>query len=299
MYETEPYEGPLFIWPRYGQHPEYTPAQIRHIRAQYAGKVTMCDAWLGRVLDQFDRLNLWENTALILMTDHGHFLGDHGWWGKPGCPQYNTIAHTPLFIAMPGSPLNGRRCDALTTTVDLYPTVLELMGRPAPAPDGPGMGHSLLPLLKGASDRVRDCALYGWFADRVNYTDGRHTYMRAPVRADRGPVAMYSLRWSTAPWWRLPDPDHRRMSFGRFLPWTEMAVGRMELAVGEFTRTANQSPDVGLNLLFDVEDDPGQERNLAGSSLERECAGKLTEAMRACHAPPEQFVRLGLDPVEG
>ncbi len=294
MYETEPWDGPLFMWPTYGRHPEYTEKQIRHIRAQYAGKVTMCDTWLGRVLDQFDRQNLWDNTALILMTDHGHFLGDHGWWGKPGCPQYDTMARTPLFVHVPGSPLNGRRSGALTTTVDLYSTILELMGQAAPAPDGPGMGHSLVPLLSGTADRVRDCALYGWFADRVNYTDGRHTYMRSPVRADRGPVAMYSLRWSTAPWWRLPDPLQSRMTFDAYLPWTDMSVGRMELSAAEFTRTANQDSDVGAHLLFDVETDPGQTRNLAGSPLERECVRGLTEALRACHAPPEQFVRLGL-----
>lgn len=294
MYEKTPYRGPLFIWPGYGRHPEYTTEQVEHIRAQYAGKVTMADAWLGKVLDQFDRHNLWDNTALILMTDHGHFLGDHSWWGKPGCPQYNTIAHTPMFIHMPGSPLNGKRSDALTTTVDLYPTILELAGAPAPNPDGPGMGQSLVPLLTGKQKKVRDCALYGWFGDRVNYTDGRYTYLRAPVRSDRGPVAMYSLRWSTAPWWNLPDPKSARMTFGQFLPWTDMAVGRMELTVPEFTRTANQSPDVGRHLLFDLQEDPGQERNLAGTPLERDMAARLADAMRGCHAPPEQFVRLGL-----
>ncbi|MHB9025569.1 MAG: sulfatase [Armatimonadota bacterium] len=294
MYEDVPYDGPLFIWPSYGRNPEYNEEQIRHIRAQYAGKVTMCDTWLGKVLDRFDEHNLWENTALIVMTDHGHFLGDHGWWGKPGCPQYNTIAHTPMMISMPGSPSNGSRSSALTTTVDLYPTILEMMGQPAPVPDGPGMGRSLLPLLTGAAQSVRDCALYGWFADRVNYTDGRYTYLRGAVRPDRGPVAMYSQRWSTAPWWQLPPPAAERMTFGQYLPYTDMAVGRMELSVDEFTRTANQSPEVGVHYLFDIENDPQQEHNLAGTLLEAEMAERLAAAMRASHAPAEQFIRLGL-----
>ena len=128
----------------------------------------------------------------------------------------------------------------------------------------------------------------------MNYTDGRHTYLRAPVRPERGPVAMYSLRWSTAPWWGLPDPRQARLTFGRYLPWTDMAVGRMELSTAEFTRTANQSPDVGLHLLFDLESDPDQARNLAGSAAEAEFCARLAEAMRSCHAPAEQFVRLGL-----
>ncbi len=294
MYEDVPYRGPLFFWPRYGRHPEYTPEQIRHVRAQYAGKVTMCDTWLGKVLDRFDEHGLWDNTALIVLTDHGHFLGDHGWWGKPGCPQYDTIAHTPLFIHVPGSPLAGRRCDALTTTVDLYATILDLQGQTPPAPDGLGMGRSLVPLLRGAATSVRDGALYGWFADRVNYTDGRCTYLRAPVRADRGPVAMYSQRWSIAPWWQLPAPQAARMSWSAHLPWTDCAVGRMELTEKEFSRTANQSPDVGAHCLYDVVADPQQEHNLAGTPREAEYIEKLRAALRSSHAPAEQYVRLGL-----
>jgi len=294
MYEETPYDGPLFIWPRYGRHPEYTPAQIAHIRAQYAGKVTMADTWLGKVLDQFDRLKLWDNTALIVMTDHGHFLGDHGWWGKPGCPQYDTIAHTPLFIHLPGGPRNGQRCGALTTTVDLYPTILELLGQPVPAPDGIATGHSLAPLLRGETNQARDGVLYGWFGCRVNYTDGRCTYHRAAVRPDRGPVAMYSLRWSTAPWWELPEPRAARMTHGAFLPWTDHAVGRMELTTDEFARTSNQEPVVGEHLLFDLQADPRQEHNLAGTAREREYADRLAAALHSAHAPPEQYLRLGL-----
>jgi hypothetical protein len=105
---------------------------------------------------------------------------------------------------------------------------------------------------------------------------------------------MYSLRWSTAPWWDLPDPKTDRMTFGRYLPWTDMAVGRMDLMVGEFTRTANQSPDVGQHMLFDVTSDPEQNDNLAGTILEERYIADLEDALHACHAPPEQFVRLGL-----
>lgn len=293
MYD-DVYDGPMFIWPHYGQHPEYTPEQIRHIRAQYAGKVTMCDEWLGRILDQFDKHNLWENTALILMTDHGHFLGDHGWWGKPGCPQYNTISKTPLMISLPSGPMNGKRCGALTTTVDLCATIQEMMGLTPPPADSVGMGRSLMPLLNKQAASVRDGALYGWFGGAVNFTDGRHSYFRAPVRPDRGPIAMYSMRWSIAPWWDLPEPTADRMTFGQFLPWTDLPIGRMEMTAQEVARTSFVDTDSN-NYLFNMQADPQQENNLAGTPLEKEFADRLCQAMRESHAPPEQFVRLGLE----
>ena len=73
-----------------------------------------------------------------------------------------------------------------------------------------------------------------------------------------------------------------------------MAVGRMALEPHESMRATNQSTEAGAHLLFDVAADPAQERNLAGTPLEREMAQRLASALAACHAPPEQFERLGL-----
>ena len=65
----------------------------------------MIDEWFGRVLDEFDAAKLWDDTALVVCTDHGHYLGEvrggHDIWGKPGVPQYEPLGHTPLldFVA--------------------------------------------------------------------------------------------------------------------------------------------------------------------------------------------------------
>ena len=53
-------------------------------------------------LDRFDRDDLWSSTALIVCTDHGHYLGERDIFGKPGVPHYEPIGHTPLMIAWPG-----------------------------------------------------------------------------------------------------------------------------------------------------------------------------------------------------
>ena len=63
----------------------------------------MCDASLGRVLDVMDELDLWDDTMLIVCTDHGFLLGEHGWWAKMVQPWYDENIHTPLFIWDPRS----------------------------------------------------------------------------------------------------------------------------------------------------------------------------------------------------
>ena len=70
-----------FDWPPY-QETEEGPEAIEHIRRSYAGVLTMADVWLGKFLDKMDELDLWKDTAVIFTTDHGHLLGEHGYWGK-------------------------------------------------------------------------------------------------------------------------------------------------------------------------------------------------------------------------
>jgi arylsulfatase A-like enzyme len=84
------WDGPKVIWPPYtvdavasGKLDTRTAA---HIRANYGAKLSFIDHWLGRVLDVFDSQGLWDDTALVLCTDHGHYLGERDLFGKPGVP---------------------------------------------------------------------------------------------------------------------------------------------------------------------------------------------------------------------
>ena len=56
----------------------------RQIRANYGAKLSMIDHWFGRLTAAFDDQSLWDTTALIVCTDHGHYLGEKDIWGKPG-----------------------------------------------------------------------------------------------------------------------------------------------------------------------------------------------------------------------
>jgi arylsulfatase A-like enzyme len=125
------YDGPHFDWPSYGRVKE-TDEQVLHIRYEYAALVSMCDKYLGQVLDILDELDLWSDTMLIVNTDHGFSLGDRGWWGKSVQPFYNEIAHIPLFVWDPRSNRCGVRSKNFVQMIDLAPTLLEYFGAEIP-----------------------------------------------------------------------------------------------------------------------------------------------------------------------
>ena len=112
----ESWDGPHLIWPPYTdgaiRKGVLTDDQARQVRAQYGAKLSMIDAWFGRLLDALDRGDLWDDTVVIVCTDHGHFLGEKDIWGKPSVPVYEPLGHIPLFVAWPGRPAGClRRAD--------------------------------------------------------------------------------------------------------------------------------------------------------------------------------------------
>ncbi len=112
----------------------------------------MCDHYFGRLLDYFDEHDLWSDTMLVLTTDHGFLLTEHDWWGKNRMPYYEEISHIPLMIHHPGRGEGPGRCAALTQTIDLMPTFLDVFGAPIPAEV---RGRSLQPhLVPGSAARA-------------------------------------------------------------------------------------------------------------------------------------------------
>lgn len=289
MYTDEnPTDPDLVIWPVYGRTDEgrsqLTERQIAFARSQFAGKVTMVDTWLGKVLDELDRQQLWDETMVIVTTDHGHYLGDHGWMGKPDCPFYNTLAHNPLLIWHPDNPSPGGRTDALTSAVDLYATMLDALD--AEIPDFVH-SRSIMPVIRGETDRHRDWAIYGYWGSSVNVTDGEYTYFQ-PCDPDKPAEAYSTMMVMMDPWdWFLPPRPHGDAEAGRFLPFTDAPVWRYRLP----SRVRHERP-----MLYNVTDDPAQERDLAGAGDPNEDRMRelLVTALAEMQAPHSQFDRLGL-----
>ncbi|WP_127588991.1 sulfatase [Paenibacillus koleovorans] len=276
------YEGKHFDWPLYRQVQE-SPEEVEHCKLQYAGLLSMCDAYLGKMLDLMDELNLWEDTLLIVNTDHGFLLGEHNWWAKSVQPFYNEIAHTPLFIWDPRVKLQGERRTSLVQMIDMAPTLLDYFGIHIPANM---IGKSLAQTI--ACDKpVREAALFGIHGGHVNCTDGRYVYMRGPATEANGPLYEYTLM-----------PTHMRSRFRvSELQDVELAdpfsftKGVRTLKV---KKTVPRSKELAT-MLFDLHSDPDQVMPLQDPIVEGKMLAHMRRLMEELDAPAEQYERLGIE----
>ena len=99
--------------------------------AAYYACVSFVDAQIGLILDAMDELRLWDRTVVVLVSDHGFHLGDHGLWGK--LTNFERSARVPLIIAPPHSRHAGTTAYGIVELIDLYPTLVELCALPVPA----------------------------------------------------------------------------------------------------------------------------------------------------------------------
>ena len=177
------YEGRVFDGPTYGLRRKMgiTNPEMKHIRARYAGEVTMVDACVGRLLAALERLGILDETLLMFTADHGTMMdgpGDNGLICKPNTigadgmtmsagrpmkkplqyfPILPNVARIPLLIKAPGM-TQGKRIKAIAQPWDFTSTILDAFGVENP----PGaLGSSLLPLIEGKGAAIRDVAVMG------------------------------------------------------------------------------------------------------------------------------------------
>jgi arylsulfatase A-like enzyme len=298
MYDPD-WDDDLIIWPPYAtkavERGVITEREARHIRANYGSKLSMIDHWFGKLLDAFDRHDLWEDTLLVVCTDHGHYLGERDLFGKPNVMQYETLGHIPMLIAWPGAA--PRTVDTLTTTVDIHATLRDVFAAASPHPTH---GTSLVPLLEGSSvserDTTREWAIGGVYGNWVQVTDGHRKYARSAVESNF-PLSMWSNRWSTMPTHvrgvGLPKPDRR--AYLDYMPHSDVPVIRQPFQPGDMLPFWVSGP-VDRHHLFDLDNDPAEAEELAGagSVTENEMVDMLVAALDAVEAPREQYERLGV-----
>ena len=109
-----------------------TERQLQRMRGLYSGEVTMMDTWLGNFLDKMAELNLFENTLLILLSDHGHAFGEHGFAGKVPAALYPELTDITYMIRHPSGKGAGQTSDYFASTHDVAPTVLGALGIEVP-----------------------------------------------------------------------------------------------------------------------------------------------------------------------
>ena len=292
---------PWLIWPPYvvnGVADGFlTEQEGRALRSAYGSKLSMIDHWFGRLLDAVDASPDAHDTAVIVCTDHGHYLGEKDVWGKPGYPIHDTLGHIPLMIRWPG--VKAGRVSALSTTVDIHATLCDVF---SVSPEHRTHGKSLVPIVMGQASSVRDHCLSGYWGREIQLVTQTHTYTRGSV-GEGFPLSMWSNRWSTmplhlAPQLRLPRPDQR--AFLDTMPGTTVPVIRQPFEMGDALPFWAYGGLKNENLLYDRQNDPQQLRNMASahgdviSPLETELLEHMKQALVEINAPQDLMQRLGL-----
>jgi arylsulfatase A-like enzyme/Flp pilus assembly protein TadD len=175
---------PFFLFLHfYEPHKPYAPPARFSSYAPYDGEIAYSDELVGRLFDRLRAIGLYDRATIILLSDHGEGLGDHG-EQEHGLFLYKETTHVPLIVKLPGKHA-ARRVAAPVQHIDLAPTILDLAGIQKP---GDLRGRSLRPLLDG-SGTLADTGIYsealysryhfGW-SELYALTDARYRLIRAP-----------------------------------------------------------------------------------------------------------------------
>lgn len=328
-----PYNEDFTCWPPYQDRgmfnkfmAEATEEELDFVRNQYCGKVTMVDRWLGRLWEKMDEYNLWDNTMVILTTDHGHALAEPEkkirQYAKKH-PMFEDVANIPLIIYHPRIE-GGKRIDTtFSTIVDVRATILDALGAER---DDEVMedGKSLIPVLEGEQQSIRDYMLYGIFQAGAHITTRDATYIRDYDRSK--PIYVYSSSFplmispsgvsSMAEYIgikldheavaKLLEDTYKRMESGFFIPGVKIPQWKIPMPAALFRRVKDERGGSApvkkramRNYLFDRNKDPNFQNNLAGTpegrELESKMIARLIEALKEEGCPPEQFARLNLE----
>jgi iduronate 2-sulfatase len=137
--------------------PEKVKRQLIH---GYYASTSYVDAQIGKLTEALDELGLAENTIVVLWGDNGFHLGDLGIWTKH--TNYEQANRIPILITAPGVTTPGSVTRQPTESADLFPTLAQLAGLPAPSGPQSIDGTSLVPILRDPADRIRDHAFHAY-----------------------------------------------------------------------------------------------------------------------------------------
>ncbi|HEV2124847.1 MAG TPA: sulfatase-like hydrolase/transferase [Chloroflexota bacterium] len=221
-------------------------AELRQALATYYGMVSMLDDQLARLLRFLETSGRLDDTIVVYTADHGDYAGEHGMWAK-SCTLYDCLVRVPFVMAGPSDLIPaGGTLEGLLQSVDLMPTLLDLIGVPIP-PDV--HGHSLRPLW-GGDDRGARAPSPSSGREAVLPQTGRTGFDIAFAEVGAFPVEMVA--------------DRER---GNNIPNGPPASGRqVELSV--MARTSEwkliYTPGRDIQELYHVASDPGELRNRYG-----------------------------------
>jgi tetratricopeptide (TPR) repeat protein len=298
--------GPFLLFVHlYEPHVPYDPPEPYRSRFShpYDGEIAAADAIVGKLFDDLRARGLYDRSIVIVTSDHGEGLGDHG-EDQHSILLYGEAVRVPLLLKLPGSGLAGRTVDTPAHLVDIAPTVTDLLGLDRRLG---GRGLSLRRLAEGAagartlySETLYPRIQLGW-SELKSVTDGRWHYIHSPrpelydLRSDpretqdlvrREPARGAALRAELA---RVPQGAEA-------LGTVDPAVAERLAALGYVGTARERGPSESLP--NPVDSLPHLERlragfRLAGHRRFAEAAGVLEAVVRDAPSMVEAWIRLG------
>jgi len=178
---------------------EMTPRDLYYIIATYDASICYADSVIGKIIDKLKSSGLYERTIIIIITDHGEALWEHGFFGH-NTHLYEEISHIPFIIKLPTSTKMGdKKSEALVQTIDLLPTLVDIL-QLSSHNNVVLQGKSLLPLMAGSISSVNDLLYFRtvWRKPRYGVRDSVYKYIIHTINGDE---ELYNLR---------DDPQERR-----------------------------------------------------------------------------------------
>ena len=179
----------------------FEEADVPVVQGLYDGEVVSADARIGRALETLRSAGILDRTIVVISADHGEELLQHGWVGHASTSHigrlYDEVMHIPLIIRVPHGALVGRS-SALVQQADVMPTVFELLGEALPETPTPYQGQSLVPIMRGEAEEVRDVVFSQ--TSRTGWGGARE---RVPERVTAVRSARYKLI-------RYPESSEKR-----------------------------------------------------------------------------------------
>jgi arylsulfatase A-like enzyme len=269
-------------------HDDFSNEKRHMVQGYYKALVKMCDDYLGKVLDYMDECNLWEDTMLIVNTDHGFLLGEHEWWGKNIMPFYNEVAQLPFFIWDPRLRVQNVHCEQLSQTIDIPVTILEFFNLTIP---NDMLGKPLTTIIKDEHPN-HDDVLFGSYGSSINVSDGKYVYMRFPNPNFEGKLYEYTLS---------PMRMERRFTPNELANITldnsfNFTKGLSVLKIVSDT-SMMKSHQRYQNRLYNYKEDPKQEQPIDDIKREFEMIQRMKSLMKENDAPQELYAYYGLDKI--
>ncbi len=166
-------------WPAFStrrkQEIEMSDDLRRQCAQAYYASISFMDAQLGRVVAALEELGLADDTIIVLTSDHGYHMGEHGLYQK--MTLFEESARVPLIIVAPNVTRAGTRVASPVGLIDLYPTLAELCGVKTPENL---QGQSLVPMLKDPTIKGR-----GWALSQVTRRRGQKAFFGYSIRTER------------------------------------------------------------------------------------------------------------------